>query len=76
MFGIIIRKYKFLAFELSEINSKRLERLFMMCFVFRFGMFHAFIKLFTGKTELFTVLYVPEHEVVEKFIQMVFYQPK
>ena len=47
----------------------------MMCFVFHFGMFHAFIKIFAGGTELFAVLDITEHEIIQELVKMVLQLP-
>lgn len=46
-----------------------------MRFVFQLDMLHTFIKVFTSRAEAFTVLYVPEHEIVQEFVKMVLHLP-
>lgn len=47
----------------------------MMGFVFQLDMFHTLVKILAGRTKLFTVLYVPEHEVIQELIKMVLHLP-
>lgn len=49
---------------------------FMMSFVFQLDMLHTFIKVFASRAEAFTILYVPEHEIVQEFVKMVLHLPE
>lgn len=48
----------------------------MMGFVFQLDMFHTLVKVFTSRAETSTVLYVPEHEVIQELVKMVLHLPE